>query len=308
MPIANSVVLVSGQAPRAASASVALSTEDAAKVPALVSGRVPTDGSGVTQPISGSVTANIGTSGSLALESGGNLAASKTDLDTLVARTPVLGQALAAAAVPVVLPLSQMPNVATAAPSTTASGIPVRSVPDWAPGKQIHAQTSVGVTNGANKLLFGFTNTTGATVYVARAHLSNTQTTSITGVMCQINVQVGTSAITGGTTVTTISSPALIASCRDISNPIPAGITFNTNGALGGTISTLESVRWSTDEVQANGSGSLSELIFAIGSALDTFNFTEDPIPVANNQSFGIVCDASATNGATLVDFNILRP
>jgi hypothetical protein len=36
-----------------------------------------------TQPVSGTVTANIGTSGSLALESGGNLASIKTDVDNL---------------------------------------------------------------------------------------------------------------------------------------------------------------------------------------------------------------------------------
>jgi hypothetical protein len=224
------------------------------------------------------------------------------------AKVPSLGQALAAASNPVVLPLSQLPNASTATPSTTASGVPVRAVPDWAPGKQIHAQTSVGVANAANKLLFGFTNTTGATVYIKRVHISNTQTTSIAGVMCQMNVQIGTAAISGGTTVTPISSPALVASCRDISNALPAGLTFNTNGALGGTVSTIESVRWTTDEVQPNGAGSLSELIFAIGTALDTFDFSDDPIPVANNQSFGVVCDSAASNGSSLIDLNILRP
>ncbi len=54
-----------------------------------------------------STRASQATVATLALESGGNLAASKTDLDTLVARTPVLGQALAAASTPVVLPASQ---------------------------------------------------------------------------------------------------------------------------------------------------------------------------------------------------------
>jgi hypothetical protein len=58
------------------------------------------DGSGVTQPVSGTVTANAGTNlntSALALETGGNLA-------TIAIRTPALGQALAAASVPVILP------------------------------------------------------------------------------------------------------------------------------------------------------------------------------------------------------------
>lgn len=49
-----------------------------------------------TQPVNGTITANIGTAGTLALETGGNLASINT-------KTPALGQALAAAAVPVVL-------------------------------------------------------------------------------------------------------------------------------------------------------------------------------------------------------------
>jgi len=57
-----------GRTAAAASLSVALSTEDATKIPALVTGRVPVDGSAVTQPVSGTVTANIGTVGSLALD------------------------------------------------------------------------------------------------------------------------------------------------------------------------------------------------------------------------------------------------
>jgi hypothetical protein len=57
-----------GAKARAESLSVALSTEDATKIPALVTGRVPVDGSGVTQPVSGTVTANIGTTNGLALD------------------------------------------------------------------------------------------------------------------------------------------------------------------------------------------------------------------------------------------------
>src|SRR5216110_1530365 len=38
------------------------------KFPALVSGRFPVDGSGVTQPVSGTVTANVGTTNGIALD------------------------------------------------------------------------------------------------------------------------------------------------------------------------------------------------------------------------------------------------
>ena len=63
------------------------------------------DGSGVIQPVSGTVTANAGTNlntSLLALEGGGNLASINTKL-------PSQGQALAASCVPVVLPAAQIP-------------------------------------------------------------------------------------------------------------------------------------------------------------------------------------------------------
>jgi len=66
-----------------------------------------TDGSGVTQPVSGTVTANAGTNlntSALALESGGNLAAIKAKTDNI----PAQGQALAAGSLPVVLPAAQI--------------------------------------------------------------------------------------------------------------------------------------------------------------------------------------------------------
>lgn len=60
------------------------------KAPALVSGRVPVDGSGVTQPISGTVSET-----------------NSATIATNTGRIPTQGQALAAASMPVVLPLSQ---------------------------------------------------------------------------------------------------------------------------------------------------------------------------------------------------------
>lgn len=60
-----------------------------------------------TQPVSGTVTANAGTNlntSTLALETGGNLAAIKTDVDKI----PSQGQALAAGSMPVVLTAAQI--------------------------------------------------------------------------------------------------------------------------------------------------------------------------------------------------------
>lgn len=74
-----------------------------------------TDGSGTTQPVSGTVTANAGTNlntSLLALESG-NLASIKADTDKI----PSQGQALAAASMPVVLPSAQI--TALTPPSNT---------------------------------------------------------------------------------------------------------------------------------------------------------------------------------------------
>jgi hypothetical protein len=96
--------------------------------------RVKVDGSGVTQPVSGTfwqatqpvsgtVTANAGTNlntSALALEAGGNLAAIKTDVDKI----PSQGQALAAASMPVVLTAAQ---VTTLTPPAAITGFALES-------------------------------------------------------------------------------------------------------------------------------------------------------------------------------------
>jgi hypothetical protein len=85
--------------------------------PVSISGTVISTPSG-TQTISGNVTANAGTNlntSTLALESGGNLASIKAKTDNI----PVLGQALAALSVPVVLTASQL---STLTPPATITG------------------------------------------------------------------------------------------------------------------------------------------------------------------------------------------
>lgn len=95
---------------------------------ALVSDRLKVDGSGVTQPISGTVTANIGTAGSLALDASitalrgqitaalGQAARAASLGVTLstedAAKVPALGQAPAADSIPVVLTAIQVAQLA----------------------------------------------------------------------------------------------------------------------------------------------------------------------------------------------------
>lgn len=77
--------ILSSALPTGAATETTLTSVDG-KLPALVSGRVPVDGSGVTQPVSGTLTCNAGTNlntSALALESGGNLATAATALGVL---------------------------------------------------------------------------------------------------------------------------------------------------------------------------------------------------------------------------------
>lgn len=68
------------------------------KSPTLISGRLPVDGSAVTQPISGTVTVNIGTSGSLALD---------TSVAAISAKLGSLGQKTSANSAPIVIASDQ---------------------------------------------------------------------------------------------------------------------------------------------------------------------------------------------------------
>jgi hypothetical protein len=98
------------------------------KTPALVTGRVPVDGSGVTQPVSGSVSVSnfpatqAVSASSLPLPTGAATSAlqgtANTSLASIDTKTPALGQALAAASVPVVLTASQ---ITTLTPPTTVA-------------------------------------------------------------------------------------------------------------------------------------------------------------------------------------------
>jgi hypothetical protein len=74
-----------------------------AKTPALVAGRTPVDGSGVTQPISAAALPLPAGASTSALQTTGN-----TSLNSIDTKTPALGQAVAASSVPVVLTAAQL--------------------------------------------------------------------------------------------------------------------------------------------------------------------------------------------------------
>lgn len=197
----------------------------------------------------------------------------------------------------------KLPSLTTS-PTTLTSAIPVRQAPSLVPGKHLHVQTSAGIANAANKMLLGFNNDTGLACYVTRIHCANLQTSPISGVFTWLYVRRATGLISGGTQLTTLTSPAIVPSMRDPSFSVPVGFTFWTNATQAGTITTLESARWTTDEVSPNGSG-LAEMILAQGNYHDLWDFQDDPIVIPDQYSLAVVCDSTATNGQTLVDFNI---
>ena len=141
------------------------------KTPALASGRVPVDGSGVTQPISGSVglnagsavighvvvdsmptlsisavTANAGTNlntSALALESGGNLAAIATKLNASVAVTGTFYQATQ----PVSLTSTPLPTGAATNAGITGASSKTLTDLNTTLGSPLQAGGSVSVSN-----------------------------------------------------------------------------------------------------------------------------------------------------------------
>jgi hypothetical protein len=120
------------------------------------------DGSGVTQPVSGTVTANAGTNMStaaLALETGGNLAAAKSDLDTLagaVSAGKVLTTETSAAAIKTDLDsiVTNTTGSATAANQSTAntslSTIATNTAANATAANQTNGNQQTKLTNGTN--------------------------------------------------------------------------------------------------------------------------------------------------------------
>lgn len=264
------------------------------------------------------VTANLGALNGAATEN--TLLTASTSLSSMDAKMNSLGQKVAANSMPVVIagdqtpvPISssaltsidsKLPSLSTN-PLPTDSALPVRQVPAKSPGTLYHVTHTLTIANAANKLLFGFSNGSGANVYVEKIHVINAQTATHSGTVARLQVQSGSSGITAGTTITGVSSPALVATCRNPTLSGPSGLTWITNGTLAGTIKTHEQCWWSTDEITAAGSGFAHD-IAAKGVYQDVFDFCDDPVVVPNGYALAVVCDSTAGwNGVTIVDFNL---
>ncbi len=128
--------------------NASLSSIDA-KLPSLVSSRVPVDGSGVTQPVSGPLTdtelrasAVPVSAATLPLPSGAATSSAQAtgnaSLSSIDGKVPALGQALAAASVPVVLTAAQ---VSTLTPPAAITGFATAA-------KQDTAQTTLSSVDG----------------------------------------------------------------------------------------------------------------------------------------------------------------
>ena len=264
------------------------------------------------------VTANLGTISTAATEN--TQLVGNARLSSIDGKLNSLGQKVMANSVPVAIAGDQTPVPVSGAlltsidsklptlttnPAVNASAMPVRQVPSRTPGTLTHVTHSLAITNLPNKLLFGFSNGSGANVYVDRIHLINAQNATHSGTIARVQVQSGSSAITGGTTISAVTNPALIQCCRNPSLSGPSGLTWNTAGTLGGTVQTHEQCWWSTDEVTANGTGVAND-IASKGVYNDVFDFCDDPIVVPNGYSLAVVCDSTAGwNGTMFVDFNL---
>ena len=204
---------------------------------------------------------------------------------------------------------NKTPGMITSDPVPNTQAPPVRIVPAFVSGKELHVQTSAGIANGANKILFGLNNSTTKVLYISRVRISNTQTSNISGSLVWMYCRRSTGLITGFTELTQISSPALLLGYRDPQYALPSGLVFLTAGTFGGTVHSLDSCQWSTDAFNP-ANQDMTAIIAAYGIYHDTFSFEDDPIVVPNGYSFGVQCDAlmadgNPPNGQTLVDLNI---
>lgn len=119
--------------------------------------------SGTAQPVSGTVTANAGTNlntSALALETGGNLAAIKADVDKI----PSQGQALAAASTPVVLTAAQVTTLTPPTNTGYALDASLTTIDtDLKSNVTLHAGTNLIGKVGIDQTTPGTTNAVAAT-------------------------------------------------------------------------------------------------------------------------------------------------
>jgi hypothetical protein len=173
-----------------------------------------TDGSAVTQPVSGTVTANVGTTGGLALDATLTNRTQKTQLTNGTNDAAVLNTA----------------------PSATQYGLVVRQVPFELPTFSVVAEN---ITVGNNKSMIAIQNTGTSVLTLREIWIINDQTTAVTGVAGEFRVH-RIASFTGGTALT----PATF----DTTDSLPAGITVATGATIATETTLLRTGKWSTDE------------------------------------------------------------
>lgn len=121
-----------------------------------VQGTVTTDGSGVTQPVSGTVTANLGTTDNAVLDqielNQDSQTALLTTIDADTSKIPAQGQALAAASMPVVLPEAQ---ITALTPPAAISGFATSAKQDTIIGHVDGVETLLGTIDADTSALAG---------------------------------------------------------------------------------------------------------------------------------------------------------
>lgn len=214
-------------------------------------------------PVSGTVTANVGTGPWPVTDNGGSLtvdgpltdsqlratavpisaaalplpagAATEATLATrlteatFAARVNTLGQKAMSASTPVVLPSDQ-----SAIPITTTGG-----------EEATYTVIALATTPGNNKSMLSIYNPTGSgyVLKLREFYLRNAATTAVTGVAAALQLHrfVSAGAPTGGTTLTVVA--------HDSEDALPASMDARTGGTISGEIATpLDIIRMSTDE------------------------------------------------------------
>ena len=177
---------------------------------------IKVDGSGVTQPVSGTVTANAGTNlntSALALESGGNLAAIKSDSDSIVTNTSNTATNT-----------TNIPNViGTAGSATPSKGLVVQGS-DY--GGTAKAQT-LKVDSSGNAQV-AITNTPTVTANAG----TNLNTSALA---LETGGNLATTATNTGTIAGAVSSSKMQVNVTNTSIPVTQSTASNLNATVVGT-------------------------------------------------------------------------
>lgn len=278
-------------------------------IDATVNG-IKVDGSAVTQPISGSVTANAGTNlntSSLALET--TQSTQNTRIGDIVETAPVTDtassglngrlQRVAQRLSAIYTALSDGSSktqivsglntvlVTNTAPSSSAYGLVTRSAPFELATFSVVAET---IQIGNNKSMVSIVNTGTSQVRLREAWLINDRTAAVTGVAGDFRM-LRITGHSGGTIITPVT--------YDTNDTLPSGITAQTGATtITGETDLLRLATWSTDEW---GPGTLDQEGLDHGFQ-NTFPFWKQteygkPIVIRQNQGIHIKFTTNSTAG-----------